>query len=531
MVLQQLWDGRSQQLQRITDKVIWIAQDESIGQHMNAQPSNEDRTSNDQLKEDLDGYRRAIDAFEDSLDQLFEDEVLSASSFPKDAQVLAEGQQRLPKNHESQTTVLSSVKNIIHRFFHLFTPKNTVLQTKPQTQNSKNTSIILASEVIAKRRLLLEHFRKMQQSEAQNGEAQDVDEFEACKVINYHQFKEIDSRFQLHCSRLPGIASWANWQQDSVDSRGPIQKEIYLRFFLFSIGAGFFVATLPRLLLGSPDWISGVITGLQIGTLWIFNRQSITELRQKRWRFWSLIIFLLSILIYWPLLPQLSKAYVRWGRLSYGASEGVFDRNLSSAKNHFQRAISLNPDNTKAHSWLGNIYEDLNKPDLAEEEYRIAAEGGEYQALNNLARIYILNDKSDIAISLLSYLEKTEKNQEERKQNKLALFFIYKNLGWALLKQDQPDYLASERYLREATNLESVVSRAVNRAIPYCFLAMALEGQGRTRQKEATCAWQDFQDRLDKIENISDYRIETHQCAGTVKRRLFSTLQENELRK
>ena len=164
------------------------------------------------------------------------------------------------------------------------------------------------------------------------------------------------------------------------------------------------------------------------------------------------------VLSLYCLQPAISDLYTKKGIKNYNA----IPRQIAKAKANFQRATKLDPDNAEAHYGLGNIYEELGKLEQAQTEYEIAAQGALPDAHNNLARLYILNQKFDQAAVLLEkWLEQFSQ------QDQMVEYSMRKNLGWARLQQKRYDRAEAE--LREAMHLKG------NEAAPYCLLAQVLD--------------------------------------------------------
>jgi tetratricopeptide (TPR) repeat protein len=156
-------------------------------------------------------------------------------------------------------------------------------------------------------------------------------------------------------------------------------------------------------------------------------------------------------------LPQISAYYNQQGVNNYETGE------WSSAIANYERALSLDPDNAKAHYNLGVLYEDLQDFEKASTQYRLAAQGDFIASYNNLARLYIKEQKLAEAASLLWYgLERVQQDNDL----KSALF---KNLGWVRLNQQR--YGDAEAALRDAIALSEASASA------HCLLAQALEKQ------------------------------------------------------
>ncbi len=200
-------------------------------------------------------------------------------------------------------------------------------------------------------------------------------------------------------------------------------------------------------------------------------------------------------------LPQIAEAYTKWAKSSYQQGD------WSSAEEHYQRALTLNPDNPQARLWLGKLYEDMQKYDRAKGEYQLAMQGGEVTAVNNLARLEIMDNQPDVAITLLlraladqspnpgrlnatdsqAALISPQSGQEFGKPlskldpaTKVAML---QNLGWARL--EQKDYAGAETALMEAIQMQGQMAsdpgKMVAIATPYCLLAQVKEGMGQPK--------------------------------------------------
>ena len=181
----------------------------------------------------------------------------------------------------------------------------------------------------------------------------------------------------------------------------------------------------------------------------------------------------------WLGMPTFSKIYNVLGHQNYQAGD------LGSAESDYQKAIALNADHTEAHYNLGRVYEDLQDIKQAKTEYWLAVKSGLAEANNNLARLYILEDKPSQAVSLLvDGLKYPEKKPKTR-------YSLLKNLGWARLKQAEPQLAQS--YLEAAIKVYQQQPQAeretfTNAGSAYCLLAQSFEQQ--KQEKLALEQWQ-----------------------------------------
>lgn len=185
-------------------------------------------------------------------------------------------------------------------------------------------------------------------------------------------------------------------------------------------------------------------------------------------------------------LPIVSNYYLQAGLTKYKSS------NLGGAELDLKQAVSLNPANAEAHSWLGSVYEDLQKTDSARNEYQLAIQGEYTPAVNNLARLHILSGNSAGAIPLLLNALESDKRKSLEPEVKHA---ILKNLGWARL--EQKDYASAEMYLLDAIDLQKSKKLEQGTAAPYCLLAQVREAQ--RRMKDALLQWEGCNQRANSL--------------------------------
>jgi tetratricopeptide (TPR) repeat protein len=179
-------------------------------------------------------------------------------------------------------------------------------------------------------------------------------------------------------------------------------------------------------------------------------------------------ILLVSLIGFKSSLPQLAEGFNKWG-------DGKFNTgDWSSAMSDYQRAISLDPDNAKAHYNLGSLYEVLQDLDKAKTEYKLATQGDLADAYIDLSRLYIKETKYSEAASLLYKAEEEWSKLERNDQYELR-----KNLGWARLMQKL--YAEAENQLGMAIEIDAKPASA------HCLLAQALEGRGNS--KNAVSEW------------------------------------------
>ena len=215
----------------------------------------------------------------------------------------------------------------------------------------------------------------------------------------------------------------------------------------------------------------------------LFDGFKLTKPQRLRVRFGSTVLLASGLFAFWLALPSISREYNRRGQVLQ--AEGK----LGSAEPNYNRAISIDPDNLDAHYNLGTLYEDIQELDKAETQYLIAARGDFPEAYNNLARLYLQSSDNSVnkALALLSQGFTLVEEQESFPETE---FSLYKNLGWALLQQEE-DQLAISA-LDEAISIYEQLPKTeqeyvINPGSAYCLIAQAQEA---TAQTDALPAWQ-----------------------------------------
>ena len=178
------------------------------------------------------------------------------------------------------------------------------------------------------------------------------------------------------------------------------------------------------------------------------------------------------------LLPILATQYTNWGWRNY--EQG----NLVRAERDYKRALSLNPENALTNFRLGLLYEDVQRLRDAQNFYHLAIQEDNQSAINNLARLYILDDDYSSAVTLIIGIQATFRVQG-LSFNKDTEFTLRKNLGWVRLKQK--DYNEARKELNEAFRLlPQTDAQNLERADIYCLLAQMKD----IDQQDSTSDWE-----------------------------------------
>ncbi len=144
----------------------------------------------------------------------------------------------------------------------------------------------------------------------------------------------------------------------------------------------------------------------------------------------------------------------------------------NAAIERYDQALALDPQNPSIHYNLASVYEQV-EPQRAISNYQIAAQEGspiQAEAINNLARVYILEGNLVEAANLLQF------SSEDR----ITQAALYKNKGWLQYEQGKlPQALAS---LNKSIELDPT------RPDAYCLMSMIKQQQGlASRDDEITC--------------------------------------------
>lgn len=138
-------------------------------------------------------------------------------------------------------------------------------------------------------------------------------------------------------------------------------------------------------------------------------------------------------------------------------------RDFPCAYTQYQQALKLKLNYWQAHYGLGNLYDEQGNYAGAEKQYRIAMQSESnlaVDAINNLSRLKNRTKEYKAAIDLaLQGLQRTN--------DPISQAALYKNLGWAQLKQHR--YNEAKAHLQKALELDP------ERTDAYCLLAQVQE--------------------------------------------------------
>ena len=149
------------------------------------------------------------------------------------------------------------------------------------------------------------------------------------------------------------------------------------------------LGTLAALFLSSGSGFWGAVTIAFPSILSLLQAQS--ELSETGKKGFDLLLEKLKI----------SQQFHEEAKLGSSLLMTVFQK-LALAEEKYLKAIELDPDNLDAHYKLATLYEKLQDFANAKKQYIIAAQGGYLDAYNNLAYLYIRENKNEEAVELLN---------------------------------------------------------------------------------------------------------------------------------
>lgn len=167
------------------------------------------------------------------------------------------------------------------------------------------------------------------------------------------------------------------------------------------------------------------------------------------------------------------------------------EREFNSAKFYFEQSIKFNQDLAAAHYNLGSTYEKLEDMSAARNSYEKAKKyqnRAAHAAINNLARLEILEGKSDVAIELIEAILALVKDSGVKAS-------LHKNIGWAYFEQNR--YNEAKHHLQESLSLNSDYVPA------HCLLAKVQSALGE--KEEALGSWKNCLEKEETSEPCKNY--------------------------
>lgn len=319
--------------------------------------------------------------------------------------------------------------------------------------------------------------------------------YKITEVINLQEYRDIVSISEQ---------DWW-WYLDSRESQHPYNRFDWIlkaiKLLLLGVNFTLIVTIATRFLAGGSGWqeIALIVFSTFISLLQTQN--AFTQSRQKvfvklmnlfkvkeHWYeeiqlFTTIIVFiiLLTITLNFPLF---SEFYKQQGETLQFPKNNQELPQLSLAEGKYLKAIEFDSDNLDAYYQLATLYEELQEFDKAKKHYLIATKGGFLDAYNNLSYLYIRENKASEAVELLeiakSLLAKKDQEIEQLTENeKLNLqvqkYSIYKNLGWARLKQNRnQDALINLTIAKAIAENKEYQKYIRNPGAVFCFYSQVL---------------------------------------------------------
>ena len=278
------------------------------------------------------------------------------------------------------------------------------------------------------------------------------------------------------------------------------------------------LGTLASLFLSGGSGFVGALTIALPSILSLLQAQSeLTETGQKRFdnflerlnirqhfheeaKLVSSLLMTLLLLGIWRALPSISHGYTREGERLEEVDK------LASAEENYLKAIQLYPENLDARYNLAVLYQELQDFENAQKQYLIAAKGGNLDAYNNLAYLYLQEGKNEEAVELLhralKLLDEKQSNFEQLTDSeKLYLqvqrYSLLKNLGWARFKQKRDE--DAMRYLLPAIGIAKnpkYQKHIRNPGAAFCLYAQVLQNKDR-QSSQAKPNWQQCRELIE----------------------------------
>ena len=180
--------------------------------------------------------------------------------------------------------------------------------------------------------------------------------------------------------------------------------------------------------------------------------------------------------------PKIAKKYYELAAKYNSKDEKTYNnlavacqqiQDFKCASENYEKALILRPLGWEVHYNLGNFYDEQDKYDLAEQQYKLAIQYSKNQAMNavsNLSRLKNRQGKySEAATLAVEGLKYTSYPKWQAG--------LYKNLGWARFKQQR--YAEAKEYFQKSVKLDP------QRVDAYCLLAQTQEALGDLKYAQA----------------------------------------------
>lgn len=301
----------------------------------------------------------------------------------------------------------------------------------------------------------------------------------------------------------PPDAWW--WHLDAISTQAAEKKSPWwsvLTGIVLTISASLTAEIARRFLSNGPDFY-GAFTTISQGAVTLLAGSSLTQ-KGRRWLAGWFHLFggspERSLRGYTVLaagvltLVGLFRLSLPWIALHYYDARGreLFEqRRLHDAIEHFQRAVNLAPEKDQPHFDLADAFEEVLDIDKAIVEYQAAIQlnPNNYQAYNNLARLYLVKRKDPEGAMRALRKGFIRVGEELKKQGiscpapsplcQGADYTLHKNLAWVNVTQ--------KWYRLARLDLDAARNDRPDGGGAYCLLAQVEVAEEHLA--EATAAW------------------------------------------
>jgi tetratricopeptide (TPR) repeat protein len=199
------------------------------------------------------------------------------------------------------------------------------------------------------------------------------------------------------------------------------------------------------------------------------------------------LILVLGVQIF--VLPHLAEHYNTKGL------EVLKAKDLTMAKQYFQRAVAIEPDYAVGYYHVAKVYGDIGQYDSAVQWYEksIEADLDFPLAYIDLANIKIQNGAYQDAIDLLTIASIKSHEDTQSPDKEVVEYAILINLGWAYFEKG--DRQTASNYLENAVAVESMMAPEFRSARLYYLLAKISEENGQP--EIARVYWEDVLKYID----------------------------------
>ncbi len=335
------------------------------------------------------------------------------------------------------------------------------------------------------------------------------------------EIKELDTRLKQQAYRvtevlnldeyraslpIPPEAWW--WHLEKVGELHPLDRHDWvlrgLRITAWAVNLGLLGTLATRFLSGGSGLFEAIAITFPSVLALLQAKNELTEAGQKgsdkllsklgispHWqeeaKLGSTLVVSALLVGVWLLQPSIAEWYNREGKHQQD------NKQLKNAEQNYLKAIAFNSENLDAHYNLGNLYEEWLDVDNAQKQYAIAAKGGLPDAYNNLARLYIRQQKYPEATTLLYPIVSRILLDKEKNVSEEVQYSLLKNYGWARFEQGKEHDEEAGIFLQKAVEIADrpeIAKYIRNPGAAQCLLAQVME---RQKLPEAMAHWRQCQ--------------------------------------